>query len=109
MTDRRIAELEALAGLRADRSAARLARFQTAIATLEGRAAALRDQRAEAPVGIAEAVMRDRWDRWRGEQVRSLGQQLARLQAVAQPQREAHTRDRARRLVLEKLARGQRR
>lgn len=109
MTDPRLTQLGALAGLRADRSAARLARVQAAIDTIEGKAAALRNPQVEAPGSIAEAMMRDRWDRWRGEQLRLLNQQIARLHAMAQPQREANARDQARRRVLEKLMMGARR
>lgn len=103
MSNTRLSRLEALAGLRADRSGARLARVQTAIDALERKAAALRHPQVGAPASVADAVMRDRWDRWRSEQLRQIGHQLARLHAAAQPQREAHARDRARRSVLERL------
>lgn len=98
-----LAQLARLAELRADRSAARLAKIQGLIDTLEAKAAALRDARSEAPASIAEAVMRDRWNRWRVQQTTMLNTQIARLQVVAQPQRELHARDRARTLVLEKV------
>lgn len=104
----RLAQLAALAGLRADRSAARLARVQQAIDALEAKACMLRAPMAEAPGSVAEAVMRDRWDRWRAEQVRLLNHRIARLQAAAQPQREARARDEARRRVVESLAKDRR-
>lgn len=104
MTSGRLTGTERLAGLRADRSAARLAQIQAAIDVLETKASTLRDAATEAPASVAEAVMRDKWDRWRTEQLRVLNHQIARLQMVAQPQREAHARDNARRKVIEKLA-----
>lgn len=96
-------QLAKLAELRADRSAARLAKIQGLIDTLEAKATALREARPEAPGSIPEAVMRDRWNRWRAQQVAMLNTQIARLQVVAQPQRELHARDRARTMVLEKV------
>lgn len=96
-------QLRKLAELRADRSAARLAKIQGLIDTLEGKATALRDARPDAPASIPEAAMRDRWNRWRAQQVGVLNTQIARLQVVAQPQRELHARDRARTMVLEKV------
>ena len=98
-----LGQLELLAGLRADRSASRLARIQAAIDGLERKAEGLRAATGEAPGSVAEAVMRDRWHRWRAEQLRLLNHQIARLQMVAQPQREAHARDAARRQVLARL------
>ena len=103
-----MAQLAALAGLRAERSATRLARVQRAIDALEARADALRRPMAEPPGSVADAVMRDRWDRWRGEQLRLLGTRIARLHAAAQPEREARARDEARRRVVEAIARGRR-
>ncbi|WP_299818244.1 hypothetical protein [uncultured Jannaschia sp.] len=98
-----LARLRRLADLRTDRSAARLARIQGLIDELEGRAGALRDARPEPPASIGEAQMQDRWNRWRREQVTMLNTQVARLNAVAQPQRETLARDRARAAVLGKL------
>lgn len=96
-------QLTLLADLRADRSAARLAKIQGLIDALEAKATALRDARPEQPASIAEAVMRDRWNRWRAQQVTMFNTQIARLQVVAQPQRELHARDRARTMVLAKV------
>ena len=99
MTDKTdLAVLCQLAGLTAEKSAARLARIQSLIDTLEGKAADLRR------AAITEAVMRDRWHRWRTQQITLLNMQVARLQAVAQPQREVHARNTARNAVLEKLS-----
>ena len=103
MKPRDLARLAQLADLRADRSAARLAKIQGLIDTLESKAAALREARPEQPESIAEAVMRDRWNRWRAQQVGVLNTQIARLQVVAQPQREVHARDRARTMVLARV------
>lgn len=96
-------QLRRIADLRTDRSAARLARIQGLIDELEGRADALRDARPEPPASIGEAQMQDRWNRWRRQQVTMLNAQVARLNAVAQPQRETLARDRARAMVLGKL------
>lgn len=100
----RLGQLGLLAGLRADRSAARLARVQAAIDGLERKAGALREAPSPAPNSVAEAVMQDKWRRWRSEQLHVLTHQISRLQAIAQPQRETHGRDAARRKVLERLA-----
>ncbi len=99
-----LAVLCQLAGLTAEKSAARLARIQSLIDALEGKAADLRRAAPAAPVSITEAVMRDRWHRWRTQQITLLNMQVARLQAVAQPQREVHARNTARNAVLEKLS-----
>lgn len=104
-----LAQLTALAEIRADRSASRLVRLQTAIDALEAKAASLRNPCEEAPGSIADAVMHDRWNRWRSEQIRLLNARILRLQVVAQPLREAQARDTARAKVLEKLAKPARR
>lgn len=104
MKDDRLAQLGALAALRTDRASARLVRLQGAIDGIESKAAALRDVRPEPPGSVSDAVMRDRWHRWRTEQLRFLGQQAARLHAAAQPLREAQARDRARQRIIERLA-----
>lgn len=104
-----MAGLGRLAGLRADRSAARLARIQSAIDGLEEKVEALRTGSPEAPVSVAEAMLRDKWDRWRSEQIRTLNHQIARIQMIAQPQRELQARDGARVRVLEELAKRTRR
>ena len=54
--------LQRLAGLRADRAAARLARVQGLIDTLEERAAKLRDAPAADMSNIANAMAQDRWE-----------------------------------------------
>ncbi|WP_281824929.1 hypothetical protein [Jannaschia rubra] len=98
-----------LAGLRADRSAARLAKVQVLIDRLQGKLDALRDAAPGTPGSIAEAVMRDRWHRWRAGQIAELNLQIARLEGIAQPHREAHARDAARQAVLERLKKKARR
>lgn len=98
-----LALLRRLAALRADRAAARLARVQGLIDTLETRAAALRSAPVEPRTSISEAQVRDRWDRWRAQNLTVLNMQIARLNAAAQPQREALARETARGQVLGKL------
>lgn len=98
-----LSDLARLAGMQADRSAARLAKVQGLIDDLERQAEALRGAAPAAPESVAEAVMRDKWQRWREQQLAMFNHQIARLQVVAQPQREVHARDTARKAVLEKL------
>ncbi|MCK0168256.1 hypothetical protein MWU52_11885 [Jannaschia sp. S6380] len=103
MTRDRLDELRDLATLRKDRSAARLAKYQGLIDGLEEKVRALRDARPPAPESVAEAAARDRWSRWRGQQLMVLNQQIAQLNALAQPHREAHARDHAREIVVDTL------
>ena len=109
MNRERLADLEALARLRADRSAGQLEKFASAIDRLERKVQTLRETVPDAPEDVAEGIMRDRWHRWRRQQISTLNLQLARLQAAAQPLREAHARDLARKTVLEKLVSERRR
>jgi len=107
MTGRRtqkLRDLETLASLREDRSAARLAKVQSLIDRLQAKAEDLRSKRLMAPDDVAQAIVQDRWDRWRANELAELSTQIARLYAVAQPERERHARDVARRAVLEKLS-----
>ena len=96
--------LQQLARLRADRAAARLARVQGLIDTLETRATALRDVPAADYNDLSEAVVRDRWDRWRAQNLAQLNTQIARLNIAAQPQREAQARETARLGVIKKIS-----
>lgn len=98
-----LALLRQLASLRADRAAARLARVQGLIDTLETRADALRSAPSEPGGAISEAQIRDRWDRWRTQNLTVLNGQIARLNGAAQPQREALAKETARGQVLRKL------
>lgn len=99
-----LALLGQLAKLRADRAAARLARVQGLIETLDSRADALRAAPSEPRLSISEAQVRDRWDRWRAQNLEVLNVQVARLNAAAQPQRETLAKETARQQVLTKLA-----
>ena len=101
----RLDQLAALATLRADRASSRLGRLQAAIDGLAAKAEALRAPMAEPPGSISEAVMRDRWDRWRSEQLRLANERILRLEAAAQPLRELRARDQARAEVLARLTR----
>lgn len=96
--------LQQLARLRADRAAARLARVQGLIDTLEARATALRDAPNADFGDLPGAVVQDRWDRWRALNLAQLNTQVARLNMAAQPQREIHARETARVGVLGKIA-----
>ena len=101
--DERLALLAKLAALKADRAAARLARVQALIDEMERRAAALRDVPDAPFVSLSESIMRDKWDRWRTQNLAKINTQVARLNVVAQPEREAHARETARAAVLAKL------
>ncbi|SFJ42427.1 hypothetical protein SAMN04488095_2824 [Jannaschia pohangensis] len=105
---RKLRDLEQLATLRRDRSAVRLAKIQSLIDRLQTKADDLRGKELAASADIAQAIVQDRWDRWRAGQLAELSTQIARLQAVAQPERERHARDQARRAILEKLSRSKR-
>lgn len=96
--------LQHLAKLRADRAAARLARVQGLIDTLEERASALRDAPDANFQDLSSATVQDRWDRWRAINLAQLNTQIARLNVAAQPQRETHARETARVGVLGKIA-----
>lgn len=109
MKSAQLSQLAALAGLRADRSTARLSRLQVAIDALEAKAKALHRPLAEPPGSIADAMMHDRWDRWRSQQIRLINDRILRLQTMAQPLREARARDQARASVLEALRKRPRR
>ncbi|CTQ49095.1 hypothetical protein JDO7802_01105 [Jannaschia donghaensis] len=99
----RLALLGRLARLRADRASGRLAKVQVLIDEMERRADAMRDV-PDAPFdSMAESVMRDRWERWRGQNLARINLHVARLNTVAQPQREAQARETARAAILEKL------
>ena len=95
--------LQRLSALRADRTAARLARVQSLINTLEDQAATLRKVPPIQPSSAQDAVIHDRWARKRAQSLAVLNTQIARLHGAAQPQREAFAREAARTAVLEKL------
>ncbi|SDY44509.1 hypothetical protein SAMN05444004_101459 [Jannaschia faecimaris] len=95
--------LRQLSRLRADRAAARLARIQGLLNTLEDKATALREEPDTPFTSVAESVVRDRWNRWRAVNLMQINTQVARLNIAAQPQREAQARDIARAAVLTKL------
>lgn len=99
----RLAELHRLADLRAERSAARLMRAQTAIDALETRADGLRTPLERDDSDPRMAVVADRHERWRRDQLIALNGEIALRRAHAEPLRQAQARDRARALVLEKL------
>lgn len=99
----RLALLHRLAALRADRSAARLARAQAAIDTLEVRAASLREPLAPEPDPRLAAIG-DVHERWRRGQLVALNREIAGRRAHAEPLREAQARDRAREMVLARLS-----
>ncbi len=99
-------QLRQLAALRAQRSGAQLARIQRAINIAEDRAEALRTNPDSAPGSVSEAVFRDRWNRWRKQELQVLNGKIALMQSAAQPQREAHARDRARESVIDELSKG---
>ncbi|WGH80175.1 hypothetical protein [Jannaschia ovalis] len=103
MTPRELRSLRALAQLRAERSGRDLAVYRGRIAALEARRATLTDQPLQAPETLAEAAAQDRWLRWRAAELSQLSLAAARLHAAAQPQREAHARDRARSEVIDRL------
>lgn len=94
--------LQALADLRAQRSAQVLARAQAAITDLEQRAEALRTPLAPAE-DIEGEIARDQHDRWRTDQLRHLNLEIAGRRAHAEPLRKAYGRDHARAEVLERL------
>lgn len=105
MKHRDLRDLAHLARLRADHSARELARVSKPLAELAQARAQLQVAGDGGGPDLAQAAMRDRWLRWRASELRRLSVVEARLQAAAQPKREAHARDRARYEVLQKLLR----
>ena len=103
MKSQDLQQLIELAQIREQKSGAKLARLQTLIDQLEGKATALRTATPNANGDIGAAIMQDRWHRWRNQQIAVLNTQVARLQAVAQPERERHARNVAKRNVIETL------
>ncbi|MEM9796283.1 MAG: hypothetical protein AAF919_07325 [Pseudomonadota bacterium] len=100
--------MQSLAELRVTRSAGRLARVQVRIDDLQARAEALRRVDGAPVESVTEARVRDKWAIWRAGEVVRLNGEIARLEAQAQPLREANARDRARRAVLARLLGGPR-
>lgn len=92
-----------LAALRAQRSAAALARRMTILTELEARDAALRNATPQDTADLTHLIARDRHDTWRGQQLAKLSLDLARANAQVQPYREAHSRDLAREQVIARL------
>lgn len=109
MTPRERAALTELAGLRRMKTAARLSGMQAQIDALERRRRALAQVATAPPASIDEAIMQDRWHRWRQQELARLAIEIARLQARAQPLREDHARNVARVGVAERLPIRQRR
>lgn len=107
-TRQKLRELGILASLRENQSAVRLAKVQSLIDRLQSKAEDLRSRHLTTPENVSQAVVQDRWDRWRAAQLAELSTQIARLHAVAQPERERHARNVARRAVLEKLSKKRR-
>ncbi|MGB3553141.1 MAG: hypothetical protein WBA25_00710 [Jannaschia sp.] len=99
----RLSALRALADLKAQRSAARLAGAQSIVARLQDQDAALRREDRSETVDLAELAARERHSRWRQEHLARLAVELAQANARAQPLREAHARDNAREKVLGRL------
>ncbi|WP_055664663.1 hypothetical protein [Jannaschia seosinensis] len=103
MKDNELDALSELVALKEQKTGHRLARIQALIDQLEGKAQVLRDTPGNAEDDFGAAILHDRWQRWRGQQLAVLNEQLARLHAAAQPERERHAHNVARRNVVEKL------
>ncbi|WP_298437078.1 hypothetical protein [uncultured Jannaschia sp.] len=103
MKAKELAALTELARLRRTKTAARLAGIQAQINVLEDRRGALARVATAPPDSIDEAIMQDRWHRWRQQELARLMTEIARLQARAQPFREDHAKNVARVGVAERL------
>lgn len=103
MKRRDVQVLSQLAALRAERSAALLARKLAVLSELQRRDQALRQPSPLESDDLAHRIVADRHDIWRQGELAKLSVLLARAEAEAQPFRERHARDVARREVIGRL------